>query len=161
VGRFKANAFGLHDMLGNVWEWTDDYYSGSYEGAPSDGSDWRAGDVDTRVIRGGGWNNNPWKVRSANRNRNNANNRNNNTGFRVSSTPPCQSSVGQGPRGCAEGAFRVRHEEREAMRRIATPIVGARLGSVNGAAGTDLEHAHTGLGFSTSRMQIPAPPLAD
>jgi formylglycine-generating enzyme required for sulfatase activity len=86
VGRFKANAFGLHDMLGNVWEWTDDYYSGSYEGAPSDGSVWRAGDVDTRVIRGGGWSNNPWVVRSAIRSRYDAVNRYDLTGFRVSRT---------------------------------------------------------------------------
>lgn len=86
VGRFKANAFGLHDMLGNVWEWTDDHYISSYQGAPSDGSVWRAGDINFRVIRGGGWYIYPWEVRSAIRNRYIANVRSNGTGFRVSRT---------------------------------------------------------------------------
>ena len=67
VGRFKANAFGLKDMLGNVWEWTEDGYHESYEGAPTDGSAWQ-GDGDKRVLRGGSWNNGPRNVRAAVRN---------------------------------------------------------------------------------------------
>jgi formylglycine-generating enzyme required for sulfatase activity len=51
-----ANAFGLFDMHGNVWEWCGDYWHASYEGAPTDGSAWRCDtDQGTRVLRGGSW----------------------------------------------------------------------------------------------------------
>ena len=58
VGRFQANAFGLYDMLGNVWEWTEDNYHGNYKGAPADGSAWQGGGT-KRVLRGGSWNSSP------------------------------------------------------------------------------------------------------
>jgi formylglycine-generating enzyme required for sulfatase activity len=64
VGSFKANAFGLSDMLGNVLEWTEDSYHDSYKGAPTDGSAWQ-GDGAKRVLRGGSWNNSPRNVRAA------------------------------------------------------------------------------------------------
>ena len=67
AGSFKANAFGLNDMLGNVWEWTEDSYHNSYKGAPADGSAWQ-GDGAKRVLRGGSWNNGPRNVRTAVRN---------------------------------------------------------------------------------------------
>jgi formylglycine-generating enzyme required for sulfatase activity len=86
VATFQANGFGLHDMLGNVWEWTEDCWNADYRGAPVDGSAWLTGDCARRVARGGSWNNKPARVRSANRNRDNAANRNNNLGFRVAST---------------------------------------------------------------------------
>lgn len=55
VGSYRANHFGLHDMLGNVWEWTEDCWNESYSGAPADGSAWSTGDCSRRMIRGSGW----------------------------------------------------------------------------------------------------------
>ena len=68
VGSFKPNAFGLYDMHGNVWQWCEDAYRGSYNGAPNDGSVWSGGDTSSRDLRGGSWYSNPQDLRSANRN---------------------------------------------------------------------------------------------
>jgi formylglycine-generating enzyme required for sulfatase activity len=65
VGSYRANGFGLHDMHGNVWEWTEDCYNASYADAPSDGTAWTAGDCGRRVVRGGSWIFNPRYLRSA------------------------------------------------------------------------------------------------
>lgn len=65
VGSYRANAFGLHDMLGNVWEWTQDCWNESYSGAPADGSAWVAGDCFLRVVRGGSWEDAPLGLRAA------------------------------------------------------------------------------------------------
>ncbi len=86
VGSFPANAFGLHDMHGNVWEWTQDCWNGSYTGAPSDGSARVTGDCRVRAIRGGTWSNSPQYLRSANRYLVTATNRGNDIGFRVAKT---------------------------------------------------------------------------
>jgi formylglycine-generating enzyme required for sulfatase activity/uncharacterized caspase-like protein len=64
VGSFRANAFGLYDMHGNVWEWTQDCYSNNYEGGPLDGRARMNGDCDYRVLRGGGFNTPPGWLRS-------------------------------------------------------------------------------------------------
>jgi formylglycine-generating enzyme required for sulfatase activity len=55
VGAFPANAFGLHDMLGNVWQRTEDCAHDDYSGAPGDGAAWTTGDCSHRMVRGGGW----------------------------------------------------------------------------------------------------------
>ena len=71
VGQKQPNAFGLYDMHGNVWEWTQDCWHGTYAGAPTDGSVWTAGcSGNYRVLRGGSWINFPAYLRSAIRVRN-------------------------------------------------------------------------------------------
>ena len=65
VGSFGPNIWGLHDMHGNVKEWVQDCWNGSYQGAPTDGSAWESGDCSQRVLRGGAWNYNPGILRSA------------------------------------------------------------------------------------------------
>lgn len=83
VGSFSANAFGLYDMHGNVWEWCVDPWHGSYYGAPTDGSAWDENHSDNRyqssidllvksqnnkiarVLRGGSWLYHPRNCRSA------------------------------------------------------------------------------------------------
>ena len=83
VGSYAPNAFGLHDVLGNVWEWVDDCQNGSYEGAPSDGSSWYEGDCTRRATRGGSWLHSPNMLRSAYRRTHSADFRNFSVGFRV------------------------------------------------------------------------------
>ena len=86
VGTFEENGFGLHDVLGNVWEWVGDCYHDSYEGAPADGSAWESGDCERRVLRGGSWDSIPGNLRSAIRFRSPTGGRSVNAGFRVART---------------------------------------------------------------------------
>jgi len=87
VGSFAPNAFGLHDMHGNVWEWVEDCYVANYTGAPLDGSAATARDCAYRVLRGGSWNSEPTLLRSANRIRSRPDGRIlQNDGFRVGRT---------------------------------------------------------------------------
>lgn len=65
VGSFQPNAFGLHDVHGNVREWTEDCYESSYNGAPTDGSARKSGICEDRSVRGGGWPDGPLNLRSA------------------------------------------------------------------------------------------------
>ena len=62
----QPNAWGLHDMLGNVWEWCEDHWHDGYKEAPADGSAWTAarGSAD-RVLRGGSWAGDARYVRAA------------------------------------------------------------------------------------------------
>lgn len=63
-----ANAWGLSDMHGNVWEWCQDHWHENYESAPTDGSAWTTGGDDSyRVLRGGSWTYGPRNCRSASR----------------------------------------------------------------------------------------------
>jgi formylglycine-generating enzyme len=82
VGSYPANAWGLYDMHGNVWEWCQDWYAEGYDLAsevdptgPVHGSQ--------RVLRGGSWNNSGFICRSARRNKYAPDFRNSNIGFRV------------------------------------------------------------------------------
>jgi len=104
VGMFPANAWGLQDMHGNVWEWCLDEWHATYEGAPEDGSAWvtrsesnqtatnkmendTRSDENIRLLRGGSWLNYPRNCRSANRNHGLPVNANNDVGFRVVCLP--------------------------------------------------------------------------
>lgn len=83
VGSKPANAFGLSDMAGNVWQWTEDCYAESYASAPPAGNDC------LRVDRGGSWLYPAWLLRPATRERNPANFRDRIMGFRVARTLAC------------------------------------------------------------------------
>ena len=86
VGSFGPNAYGIYDALGNVWEWVEDCWNGSYGGAPRDGSAWESGECARRVLRGGSWHDSPGDLRSAYRDRNDSGRRNSSLGFRVART---------------------------------------------------------------------------
>ncbi|MEM9447308.1 MAG: formylglycine-generating enzyme family protein [Cyanobacteria bacterium P01_E01_bin.6] len=90
VFHFKvANAFGLCDMHGNVWEWCQDHWHGNYDDAPNDGSAWLTDNEGApRVRRGGSWNFIPEDCRSAYRDLNYPVNRLSNVGFRVVCSAP-------------------------------------------------------------------------
>jgi formylglycine-generating enzyme required for sulfatase activity len=70
VGSFAPNPWGLYNVHGNVWEWCEDTWHDTYDGAPTDGSAWVSkGSQSGRVVRGGSWVDNPWFLRSALRDR--------------------------------------------------------------------------------------------
>ncbi len=83
VGGYLANDFGLHDMLGNVWEWVSDCWTPNYVDAPADGAARTDGDCRRRVMRGGSWQNVDWATRSSFRGWNGAMGRTNHIGFRI------------------------------------------------------------------------------
>ena len=83
VARKKPNAFGLHDMHGNVWEWTQDCWNAGYAGAPVDGRAWTGGDCGSRVLRGGSWGSSERDLRSAFRSSNTLGLRGSGYGFRL------------------------------------------------------------------------------
>ena len=84
VGSFKPNAFGLYDMIGNVSEWVEDCYTGSYWGRPLDQRAWVwQGGCETRGLRGGAWTSRPADARSAKRFNAAADTRTTYIGFRI------------------------------------------------------------------------------
>jgi formylglycine-generating enzyme required for sulfatase activity len=83
VGSYRPNAFGLYDMLGNVWQWVDDCRNIGYQGRPVDAAAWREGDCTRGMVRGGSWYASPWSVRAGYRGSNTPGDRDSNIGFRV------------------------------------------------------------------------------
>lgn len=83
VDSFEPNAWGLYNVHGNVWEWTEDCWNDSNEGNPGDGSARTTGDCTWRVARGGAWNYSPTYLRSAYRYWNLPDNRSGVQGMRV------------------------------------------------------------------------------
>jgi formylglycine-generating enzyme required for sulfatase activity len=90
VGSFPPNPWGLYDMQGNVWQWVEDPYHDTYDGAPADGSVWARGGASSRVLRGGSWFDRPDFLRSALRGWGQPDGRYISIGFRVARTllPP-------------------------------------------------------------------------
>ncbi|MBM3556169.1 MAG: hypothetical protein FJX47_11535 [Alphaproteobacteria bacterium] len=86
VGGKAPNAFGLHDMHGNVWEWVEDCFFEIDTRAPTDGRAMRFGNCDQRGRRGGSWGGVPVVARSALRNWNSTDGRRSDIGFRVART---------------------------------------------------------------------------
>jgi formylglycine-generating enzyme required for sulfatase activity len=83
VGTFKANLFGLNDMLGNVFQWTEDCWNSDYKAAPIDGSARMDGNCAERELRGGSWFSTPAYVRANYRNHFGADYRTSSVGIRV------------------------------------------------------------------------------
>jgi formylglycine-generating enzyme required for sulfatase activity len=88
VASKEPNAWGLYDMSGNAWEWTEDCWNGSYSSAPGDGSAWTRGDCKQRVLRGGSWFSAPQEARSAKREKDDSSYRDRSVGFRVARMLP-------------------------------------------------------------------------
>ena len=88
VGQKQANEVGLYDLSGNVFEWVQDCWNETYQGAPSDGQVWARGECRRRVLRGGSWSSKPRGLRSAYRGRNTTDARGNDGGFRLTRSLP-------------------------------------------------------------------------
>ena len=104
VGSFQPNGFGLYDMLGNVWEWTEDCYHDSLDGAPTDGSAWTDNcKQGRRAVRGGGWDSYAVHLRSADRDRISIGTRINDLGFRVARTLKPGAALSSAPTATLPG----------------------------------------------------------
>ncbi|MCW8915348.1 MAG: formylglycine-generating enzyme family protein [Magnetovibrio sp.] len=83
VDSFEPNPWGLYNVHGNVWEWTQDCWNKTYDGAPTDGSAWEDGDCRQRVMRSGSWYYFSKNLRSAWRAKNHSKVKSYGIGFRV------------------------------------------------------------------------------
>lgn len=83
VRQFPPNPFGLYDMLGQIFEWTQDCWNDHYRGAPGDGSPWMTGDCAVHPSRGGSWNLDARIARASQRARDDHDYQGNMVGFRV------------------------------------------------------------------------------
>jgi len=83
VGSFKANAFGLNDLFGNVFEWVEDCWYDDYSGAPVDGSARQYAGCRERELRGGSWFSSPQYLSASYRNRFEHDYRSSSIGFRL------------------------------------------------------------------------------
>ncbi|WP_158987916.1 formylglycine-generating enzyme family protein [Lysobacter panacisoli] len=83
VASYLPNAFGVHDLAGNVSEWVADCWHDTYRRAPRDGAAWLNPGCRSRVVRGGSWASSPEETRSAWRQGSDVNNTNARVGFRV------------------------------------------------------------------------------
>lgn len=83
VGQFSSNPFGVHDLIGNVYEWVQDCYSDNYEVLPTDGRAHENSYCRKRVARGGGWSSPSWHLRASHRQAFPENERRQTLGFRV------------------------------------------------------------------------------
>jgi formylglycine-generating enzyme required for sulfatase activity len=88
VDSFAPNHWGLYNVHGNVWDWTEDCWNATNAGNPGDGTPRLTGDCSLRVLRGASWNNYPQTLRSARREKEPLNVRASRTGFRVARTLP-------------------------------------------------------------------------
>jgi formylglycine-generating enzyme required for sulfatase activity len=83
VGSFAANAFGLYDLIGNVWEWTADCFADDYRAAASDGAARSQAVCPARAVRGGDWFSSAFLLRPAVRAKANPDAHHDDIGFRV------------------------------------------------------------------------------
>jgi formylglycine-generating enzyme required for sulfatase activity len=98
VGSFRANPFGLFDMLGSAWEWVEDCWHKDYVEAPTNGSAWvTAGKCERHVMRGGGFTTTSSLLRDAERSSAASEERSDGIGFRVVRTLPLDGTVGSPP----------------------------------------------------------------
>lgn len=86
VDSFEPNPWVLYQLHGNVWDWVEDCWHDSYNGAPMDGRPWTTGDCGGRVLRGGSWSDSPRLLRAAIRNWGTTVDRNYSLGFRLGRT---------------------------------------------------------------------------
>jgi formylglycine-generating enzyme required for sulfatase activity len=96
VDTFQKNGFGLYGMYGNVWEWVEDCWHDSYDGAPTNGDAWVADGCRDRVLRGGSWKTGPDKLGPAGRYDAYAADRDSDVGFRIARTLASPGSIATG-----------------------------------------------------------------